>query len=138
MRCYLWENQGFNKPYKGRCFVLTSTIREVVVPEESSPSGWFNSEVAPATCLLGVCQIHAVLDQCLENTRQRHSEFTWVSLVSTVHILPAEVRPRVLIIVSPVEKENEEHAPAPRTCDCLPQEKLSHRRPPKSSGRTTQ
>lgn len=39
----------------------TFAIREMVVPEESSPSCWFHPEVSSVTALLCVCQIHTTL-----------------------------------------------------------------------------
>lgn len=61
---------GIKKNYtEFRPSVLTSTIREMVVPEESCSSSRFHSQVPPATCLLGVCQINSILDQCLGHTK---------------------------------------------------------------------
>lgn len=47
--------------------VLTSTIRQMVVPEESCPSSGFDSQVASAARLLSVGQINSVLDKCLKH-----------------------------------------------------------------------
>lgn len=58
-----------NDMAKSFCSGLTSTIREVVVPEESCPSSRFHPQVPSATCLLSVCQINSILDQCLGHTK---------------------------------------------------------------------
>lgn len=57
------------KSYRCKCtklYVPTSTIRKMVVPEESCPNSGFDSQVASIACLLSVGQINSILDKCLK------------------------------------------------------------------------
>lgn len=94
--------------------VLTSTIRKMVVPEESCPSSGFDSQVASTARLLSVGQINSILDKCLKHKHVYLFPCHW-SLCSQKN--------RSSFVDGWLKKT---HLPALHKYGCLPQEMCSH------------
>lgn len=113
-------------------YVLTSTIRKMVVPEESCPNCGFDSQVASIACLLSVSQINSILDKCLKHKR----------VCSQWPCPCSELSARLLCSQNKMSGFVDgwfmkTHLPALHKYGCLPQEMCFHRLPLQSWGRTT-
>lgn len=114
--------------------VLTSTIRKMVVPEQSCSNSGFDSQVASIACLLRVSQINSILDKCLKH---KH-----VYMCSQWPCHWSEISARLLCSQNKMSGFVDgwfmkTHLPALRKYGCLPQEMCFLHLPPQRWGRIT-
>lgn len=125
------------KHYRCECtklYVLTSTIRKMVVPEESCPNSGFDSQIASITCLLSVGQINSILDKCLKH-RHVYVCSQWLCHCSEFYARLLCRQNKMSGFVDGWFMKT--HLPALHKYGCLPQEMCFHRLPLQSWGRIT-